>query len=39
MYMPKPSENKKAELEAAQAKLKHVVRESKPHENYLEFVR
>ena len=39
MYMPKPSESKKAELEAAQAKIRTIAREPKPHSNYLEFVR
>lgn len=37
--MPKASDQKKAELEAANARLKHAVRETKPIQNYLEFVR
>jgi hypothetical protein len=39
LYMPKQSDKKRIEREQAQAKLKTDVREKKPFENYLGFVK
>ena len=39
LYMPKADDKKRAELEQAIAKLKHKPRESKPTEDYLDYVR
>lgn len=39
LYMPKQSEKKKIEREKAQANINSNVREKKPHENYLNYVK
>ena len=39
LYMPKQSERKKLEREKIQAAIKSSVREKKPHENYLHYVK
>ena len=39
LYMPKQSERKKIEREKIQASIKSSVREKKPHENYLNYVK